>query len=180
MKWACEDELGRSTLPGKGMLLLVPRVSWEVSGLPRPGPQPPGPFSPVLMFLSLLFHPLSPALWSAGNLSTCRRVPECSVGPEGRKDYVINGGNRLVAPMKLRSRGPVPAALCDILSSGEGLWRAPGGDSQVLTQGCGSDRRIREGKEKRLIVQPRGGSPGAQSCRANQLCTCSGLRPAGG
>ena len=43
MKWACEDELGRSTLPGKGMLLLVPRVSWEVSGLPRPGPQPPSP-----------------------------------------------------------------------------------------------------------------------------------------
>lgn len=42
----------------------------------------------------------------------------------------------MVAPVKLRSRGPVPAALCDIPSNGEGSWRAPGGDSQVLTQGC--------------------------------------------
>lgn len=114
----------------------------------RPGPQPPGPVSPVLMFLSLLFHPLSPTLWSAGNLSTCWPVPECSVGPAGRKDQVITGGNRLVAPMKLRSRGPAPAALCDIPSSGEGLRRAPGGDSQVLTQGCCSPSQARSDREE--------------------------------
>lgn len=30
----------------------------------------------------------------------------------------------------------MPAALCDMPSSGDGLRRVPSGDSQVLTQGC--------------------------------------------
>lgn len=78
--------------------------------------------------------------------------------------------------LRIKEQGPgaCSPAWCP-LPFGGGFLSVPSGNGQ----GRGGPRLIGEEKEKVLIV--RGGSPGAQSGRANQLCTCSGpSTPPGG
>lgn len=86
MKWACEDELGRSTPPAKGMLLLVPRVSgiaeaWTPAAWPR--------LTCADVSVATISSPVSYPVVSgkSEHLLACSRMLHGSSGQEGPSHY---------------------------------------------------------------------------------------------